>query len=71
MNLLHLHKPQKIIKGSHRVLNVPLVSSKFVCVGFGYTLKNLAWIWGMALKILAWIWGKSYPSGKVSRWLMQ
>ena len=52
--------PQKIIKGSHRVLNVPLVPSKFVCVDFGYTLKNLAWIWG-----------KSYPSGKVSRWLMQ
>ena len=63
--------PQKIIKGSHRVLNVPLVPGKFVCVDFGYTLKNLAWIWGMALKILAWIWGKSYPSGKVSRWLMQ
>ena len=42
LNLLHLHKPQKIIKGSHRALNVPLVPSKFVCVhvDFGYTLKK-------------------------------
>ena len=40
MNLLHLHKPQKIIKGSHRVLNVPLVSSKFCVFGFWVYLEK-------------------------------